>query len=192
MSSVNKVDSNGNLIEIANKTIEQYFFTRAEWDAIVDKSIYDGSIINITDDQASGVGVVVDEATLGNMSAITSNAVAKVVDRGSVGAIADGTKTWGQLIASLHSEIDESKLTKDSVVKYSTSAVTVFFRIVTIGVSWLGFSSVRNTSLPSANSLVCYMLFNTSGSAYTENTNGTAVDHTSDVVSAGSSLTLYY
>lgn len=179
-------------ISVSDEISRTWTGTKAEWDAIADKSVYDGWIINITDDQASGVGVVVDEATLGNMSAITSNAVAKVVDRGSVEVIADGTKTWGQLIASLHSEIDESKLTKDSVVKYSTSAVTVFFRIVTIGVSWLGFSSVRNTSLPSANSLVCYMLFNTSGSAYTENTNGTAVDHTSDVVSAGSSLTLYY
>ncbi len=80
MSSVNKVDSNGNLIEIANKTIEQYFFTRAEWDAIVDKSIYDGSIINITDDQASGVGIVVDTVEEGNMNPVTSNAVYSAVD----------------------------------------------------------------------------------------------------------------
>ena len=57
----------GNGVDITNKEISvsddisrTWTGTTAEWNAIVDKSVYDGWIINITDDQASGIGIVVD------------------------------------------------------------------------------------------------------------------------------------
>ena len=49
--------------------------TQSQWDAIVDKSPYDGWIINITDDAGAGVGPVVDVVEDGNMNAVSSNAV---------------------------------------------------------------------------------------------------------------------
>lgn len=67
-------------ISVSNKISRTWTGTKVEWDAISDKSIYDGWIINITDDQASGVGVVVDTVEEGNMNAVTSNAVYDEVD----------------------------------------------------------------------------------------------------------------
>lgn len=72
----------GDGIEITNKEISvgdeisrTWTGTKAEWDAISDKSIYDGWIINITDDAAVGSGPVVDVVEDGNLNAVTSNAV---------------------------------------------------------------------------------------------------------------------
>jgi len=62
-------------ISVSDEISRTWTGTKAEWDAITDKSVYDGWIINITDDQASGVGVVVDTVEDGNMNAVTSNAV---------------------------------------------------------------------------------------------------------------------
>ena len=77
----------GDGVDIINKEISitddisrTWTGTKAAWDAIVDKSVYDGWIINITDDQTSGVGVVVDEVSEGNMNAVSSNAVFEYVD----------------------------------------------------------------------------------------------------------------
>jgi hypothetical protein len=63
-------------ISVSDEISRTWTGTTAEWNAIVDKSVYDGWIINITDDQASGIGVVVDAVQDGNMNAVTSNAVA--------------------------------------------------------------------------------------------------------------------
>lgn len=72
----------GDGIEITNKEVSvgdeisrTWTGTKAEWDAISDKSIYDGWIINITDDAAVGSGPVVDVVEDGNLNAVTSNAV---------------------------------------------------------------------------------------------------------------------
>lgn len=66
-------------ISVSDEISRTLTCTTAEWNAIVDKSVYDGWIINITDDQASGVGVVVDTVEDGNMNAVTSNAVAEAL-----------------------------------------------------------------------------------------------------------------
>ena len=137
MSSVNKVDSNGNLIEIANKTTEQYFFTRAEWDAIVDKSIYDGSIINITDDQASGVGVVVDEAELGNLNPITSNAVAEAIDEVNndlnkvlyTNSNTQSLLTAIQSCASIIANYNDDDFHKIKIIIVTSDALTLIYRL---------------------------------------------------------------
>ena len=72
----------GDGINISNKEIvvsddiaRTWTGTTAQWNAIVDKSIYDGWNIEITDDSATGAGVVVDTIADGNMNAVTSNAV---------------------------------------------------------------------------------------------------------------------
>jgi hypothetical protein len=67
-------------ISVSDEISRTWTGTKAEWDAIADKSVYDGWIINITDDQASGVGVVVDTVEEGNMNPVTSNAVYSAVD----------------------------------------------------------------------------------------------------------------
>lgn len=71
----------GDGIDITNKEVSvgdeisrTWTGTKAEWDAIVDKSVYDGWIINITDDAAVGSGPVVDVVEDGNLNAVTSNA----------------------------------------------------------------------------------------------------------------------
>ena len=90
----------GDGIEITNKEVSvgdeisrTWTGTQAQWDAIVDKSPYDGWIINITDDAGAGVGPVVDVVEDGNMNAVTSNAVYNIaqnkmsyVDNGILGA----------------------------------------------------------------------------------------------------------
>lgn len=77
----------GDGVEITDKEISltdeisrTWTGTKAQWDAIIDKSPYDGWIINITDDATNGVGVVVDVVENGNMNAVTSNAVYTYVD----------------------------------------------------------------------------------------------------------------
>jgi hypothetical protein len=66
--------------------------TQSQWDAIVDKSPYDGWIINITDDAGVGVGPVVDVVEENNFNAITSNAVYDAIGNGFI-LIEDGVFT---------------------------------------------------------------------------------------------------
>ena len=61
-------------ISVSDEISRTLTCTTAEWNAIVDKSVYDGWIINLTDDYASGVGVVVDTVEDGNLNAVTSSA----------------------------------------------------------------------------------------------------------------------
>ena len=67
--------------------------TQSQWDAIVDKSPYDGWIINITDDAGVGVGPVVDVVADGNMNAVTSNAVYDAMRIAPVNILNDGFST---------------------------------------------------------------------------------------------------
>lgn len=69
------VDITNKEISVTDEISRTWTGTKAQWDAISDKTPYDGWVINITDDQTSGVGVVVDTVTDGNMNAVTSNAV---------------------------------------------------------------------------------------------------------------------
>ena len=69
------VDITNKEISVSDEISRTWTGTKAQWDAIADKSVYDGWIINITDDQTSGVGIVVDTVEEGNMNAVTSNAV---------------------------------------------------------------------------------------------------------------------
>lgn len=74
------VEITGKEIAVSDDISRTWTGTRAEWDAIVDKSPYDGWIINITDDPASGMETVVDSVEEGNLGAVTSNAVYVYVD----------------------------------------------------------------------------------------------------------------
>lgn len=77
-------------ISVSDEISRTWTGTTAEWNAIVDKSVYDGWIINITDDHASGVGVVADVAEPGNMNPITSNAASKLFDFSDLSFITTG------------------------------------------------------------------------------------------------------
>lgn len=74
------VEITGKEIAVSDDISRTWTGTRAEWDAIVDKSPYDGWTIEITDDPASGVGPVVDAVEEDNMNAVTSNAVYAYID----------------------------------------------------------------------------------------------------------------
>ncbi len=60
-------------ISVSDDISRTWTGTKAEWDAIVDKSPYDGWIINITDDQAVG-SYIEDAVTEGSLNAVTSGA----------------------------------------------------------------------------------------------------------------------
>lgn len=140
----------GDGIEITNKEVSvgdkisrTWTGTKAEWDAIVDKSGYDGWIINITDDAAVGAGPVVDVVQDGNMNAVTSNAVYDTINHGSVFVTADGVKNIGTLLNELYLLLDFSKLRAQTMLvreyqgawyPYITQSIAanggVFWRIV--------------------------------------------------------------
>ena len=91
----------GDGIEITNKEVSvgdeisrTWTGTVEEWNAIVDKSPYDGWIINLTNDPAMAGQPVIDIVQENNFNAVTSNAVAenlvKYVDIENVTTAADG------------------------------------------------------------------------------------------------------
>lgn len=72
--------------------------TRAEWDALTLEEKQEYDLADFTDDVASGVPIISDSVTEGDMNAVTSNAVAKAVakalefeDLTSQITMADGT-----------------------------------------------------------------------------------------------------
>ncbi len=73
------VDITNKEISISDDISRTWTGTKAAWDAIVDKSVYDGWIINITDDQAVG-SYIEDAVTEGSLNAVTSGAVYSYVD----------------------------------------------------------------------------------------------------------------
>ena len=60
-------------ISVSDEISRTWTGTKAEWDAIADKSVYDGWIINITDDSAVG-SYIEDAVTEGSLNAVTSGA----------------------------------------------------------------------------------------------------------------------
>ena len=68
------VDITNKEISVSDDISRTWTGTKAAWDAIVDKSVYDGWIINITDDQAVG-SYIEDAVTEGSLNAVTSGAV---------------------------------------------------------------------------------------------------------------------
>lgn len=76
--------------QLFNKFVKKTFVgTRAEWDllSVAEKKQYD--LADFTDDTASGVPIISDTVTDGDMNAVTSNAVANhlVMDTLNVGTI---------------------------------------------------------------------------------------------------------
>ena len=74
------IDITNKEVSVSDEISRTWTGTVEEWNAIVDKSPYDGWIINLTNDPAMAGQPVVDVVANGNMNAVTSNAVYDYVD----------------------------------------------------------------------------------------------------------------
>lgn len=69
------IDADEKEISVSDEVPKVWTGTKAEWAAVADKSVYDGWLIDITDDVLEGSQPVVDVAEEGNYNPISSNGV---------------------------------------------------------------------------------------------------------------------
>jgi hypothetical protein len=193
------VDITDKEISLTDEISRTWTGTKAEWNAIVDKSVYDGWIVNITDDTAVGSGPVVDVVEDGNLNAVTSNAVYDITNnpypRGYVEVVANN-ETYSSLLGRLYALVDKTKVSCQSklIHMYTTGSIETM-TLRDINATYLRFYSVAPVSgnsgmtlyiaVPaSSNSNGYHLMINASGAAVT--------DDSSVIINDGRTLRLVY
>lgn len=103
-----------------------------------------------------------------------------------VEVVADGVKTWSQLLDSLYALADITKITNYSLVEDSDG---VLFGMTFNSTSWVRFACA---SYSGQGATVTELIIQSSGSLRRYARGTTVVDESSTVVTSGHKLTLYY
>ena len=117
----------------------------------------------------------------------------EAVNKGSVSVTADGVKTWAELLNTLLSQIDTTKITSESkIVRQSGNNVYVFY-LENNNPPALYYSSICIFSLTLSDAMVLSFRLQPSDSLFIQFTFPSTMNNVStSVVGAGTTLTLYY
>lgn len=114
------------------------------------------------------------------------NALNNINDKGSVSVTADGTKTYTQLLNSLFTLIDFSKVKTTSALATGTNVMSV---VAIDGTSKIGFT---NLSVGASAWFASYSEVTNSSSLFRTVNNGTITDRSATAPASGTVFTLYY
>lgn len=107
------------------------------------------------------------------------------INRGSISVTADGVKTYKTLLNELYALIDNTKLSSNTYIDFSSS-IFRYARPFDSGYSF--FLSYGNSSVE----IIDHFLVHPSNSLYTEYLNGNISSYQDGVAASGAKIELYY
>ena len=122
------------------------------------------------------------------------NEVNAAVKKGSVSVTADGVKTRSELLDSLFTLVDSTKLSKDSAVVFTSGGTSYYLRLQQIEASAYIFarSSIGSSASYSVGVIDAVILKASGSIACAGATSGTTTDNSSSVDTVGDKLELFY